>query len=388
MGLGGGRVAGSSSLAGTLADLVRINSVNPAYAHGRPEAEVQAYVLDFFRQHDIAVCEQPVMPGRANVIGILPGRAPGKRMVFEAHSDTAGIEGMTVPPFAAEVRDGRLFGRGACDTKAGLAAMLHAIADLRHSGAAPAAEIWVAATVDEEHSYRGVLRLREGLQADAAVVAEPTEMRLVVASKGCVRWRTVVRGKAAHSSKPHLGVNAIFRMARVLSRLEANAEQLRSSSHPLVGSPTLNVGIIEGGSQVNIVPSSCTIDIDRRLIPGEDPKRVFSDYQRLIGELREHDPDLDVTLEPPYVEDWPLETELDCPLVGIASEVLHSHGLNGQPAGVAFGSDASKFAQIAVPSIIFGPGSIDQAHTVDEFVDLAEVETAFLVYRDLMRRFQ
>jgi acetylornithine deacetylase len=322
------------------------------------------------------------------VIGILPGRVPGKRIVFEAHCDTAGIEGMTVPPFAAAVRDGRLYGRGACDTKAGLAAMLHAIADLSHSGTAPHAEIWVVSAVDEEHSYRGVVRLVEGLQADAAVVSEPTEMRLIVASKGCLRWRIVVRGKAAHSSKPHLGVNAIFGMARALAGLEADAGRLRAMSHPLVGSPTLTVGTIEGGSQVNIVPASCTINLDRRLIPGEDPQSVFSDYQRLVTRLREQDPNLDVGMEPPDLQDWPLQTELNTPLVEIGCEVLRSHGLNGDPAGVAFGSDASKLAKDGIPSVIFGPGSIDQAHTVDEFVNLEEVENAFLVYRDLMSKFQ
>jgi acetylornithine deacetylase len=376
------------SVVHTLADLVGINSVNPAYAQGRPEAEIQAYVLDFFRRHDISACEQPAMPGRANVIGILPGRAQGKRIVFEAHSDTAGIEGMTVPPFAAELRDGRLYGRGACDTKAGLAAMLHAIADLRHSGTIPEAEIWVVAAIDEEHSYRGVVRLLEGLQADAAVVSEPTGMRLVVASKGCLRWRTVVRGKAAHSSKPHLGVNAIFGMARVLARLEGDAGRLCAMSHPLVGSPTLSVGTIAGGSQVNIVPASCTIEIDRRLIPGEDPQRVFADYQQLIAELREQHRDLDVSLEPPDLEDWPLQTETNSRLVEIAQDVLRSHGLNDDPAGVDFVSDASKFVQAGIASVIFGPGSIDQAHTADEFVNLEEVERAFLVYRDLMSKYQ
>jgi acetylornithine deacetylase len=295
---------------------------------------------------------------------------------------------MTVAPFAAEVRDGRLYGRGACDTKAGLAAMLHAIADLRHSGTVPEAEVWVVAAIDEEHSYRGVVRLLEGLQAGAAVVSEPTEMRLVVASKGCLRWRIVVRGKAAHSSKPHLGVNAIFGMARVLTRLEADTGRLRAMSHPLVGSPTLSVGLIAGGSQVNIVPASSTIEIDRRLIPGEDPRQVYTYYQRLIAELREQHPDLDVSMEPPDLEDWPLQTAIDSTLVEIGREVLGSHGLNGDPAGVDFGSDASKFAQAGIPSVIFGPGSIDQAHTADEFVNLEEVETAFLVYRDLMSKYQ
>jgi acetylornithine deacetylase len=388
MGLNPGYATASQALVRTLADLVRINSINPAYEQGRPEAEIQAYVLDFFRQHGISACEQLVSPGRANVIGILPGRAPGKRIVFEAHSDTAGIEGMTAPPFAAEVRDGRLYGRGACDTKAGLGAMLHAIVDLRHSGTAPQAEICVAVAIDEEYSYRGVVRMLDGLQADVAVVSEPTGMRLVVTSKGCLRWRTVVRGKAAHSSKPHLGVNDIFGMARVLDRFEADAGRFRAMSHPLVGSPTLRVGTIAGGSQVNIVAASCTIESDRRLIPGEEPQQVFSDYQRLIAELREQYPDLDVAAQPPDLQDWPLQTELNSPLVQIGSEVLRSHGLNGDPAGVDFGSDASKFAQAGVPSVIFGPGSIDQAHTADEFVNLEEVETAFLVYRDLMRKYQ
>jgi acetylornithine deacetylase len=388
MGLNLGGAQGSQALVRTLADLVAINSINPAYAQGRPEAEIQAYILDFFRQHGISAREQAVMPGRSNVIGVLPGRVPGKRIVFEAHSDTAGIEGMTVPPFAAEVRDGRLYGRGACDTKAGLAGMLHAIADLRRSGTAPEAEIWVVAAVDEEHAYRGIVRVLEGLQADAAVVSEPTEMRMVVASKGCLRWRIVVQGKAAHSSKPHLGVNAIYGMARVLASLEANAARLRSTSHPLVGSPTLSVGTIAGGSQVNIVPASCTIDIDRRLIPGEDPEQVYSEYEQVVAELRQQDSNLDVTMQPPDLQDWPLQTDVNSPLVQIGSEVLRSNGLNGDPAGVAFGSDASKFARAGVPSVIFGPGSIDQAHTVDEFVNLEEVETAFLVYRDLMRKYQ
>jgi acetylornithine deacetylase/succinyl-diaminopimelate desuccinylase family protein len=379
---------GYRKLIDTLAGLVRINSVNPAYPHGRPEADVQAYILDFFRCHEIAAREQQVLPGRANVIGILPGRSAGRRIIFEAHTDTAGVEGMTADPFEAEVRDGRLYGRGACDNKAGLAAMLHAIADLKRSGTAPGAEVWVAATVDEEHAYRGVLKLRENLEAAAAVVAEPSEMRMVVTSKGCLRWRTTVRGRAAHSSKPHLGVNAIFRMARVLVAIEEEAGNLGRISHPLVGSPTWTVGVIKGGTQVNIVPDCCSIEIDRRLIPGEDPESVLSDYETLLNRVRAVCPDLDVSVEPPFVQDWPLETPCGDPLVSLGAEILCAHGLDDRPAGVAFGSDASKFGQVGVPSIIFGPGSIDQAHTAEEYVETEHVEKAFVVYRDLMERFE
>jgi acetylornithine deacetylase/succinyl-diaminopimelate desuccinylase-like protein len=197
-----------------------------------------------------------------------------------------------------------------------------------------------------------------------------------------------VRGRAAHSSKPHLGVNAIFRMARVLQVIEAETENLGRTSHSLVGSPTLNVGIIKGGTQVNIVPDCCLIEIDRRLIPGEDPESVLSDFEILLNRVRGVCPDLDVSVEPPFIQDWPLETPCDDPLVHLCAEILRAHGLDDRPAGVAFGSDASKFRQVGVPSIIFGPGSIDQAHTAEEYVETDQVEKAFVFYRDLMARFE
>jgi succinyl-diaminopimelate desuccinylase len=370
----------------TLSDLIRINSINPEYPKGRPETEIQRYVLGFFRRHGIDAWEQEVLPERANVIGRLAGRLPGRRFIFEAHSDTAGIDGMTREPFRPELSGGRLYGRGACDTKAGLAAMMHALVDIKSAGPAPAAEIWVAATVDEEHAYRGVLKLRASTQAAGAIVAEPTELRLVIASKGCLRWRTVVKGRAAHSSRPELGVNAITGMARVVMALEEHAGELHRISHPLVGTPTLTIGVIQGGTQVNIVPDQCSIEIDRRLIPGEDPETVYQSYRDSIWKLSAELPALDTSVEPPSVQDWPLETRPDCMLVELASDVLRSYELEGTPVGVPFGSNASKFAQVNVPSIIFGPGSIDQAHTADEYVEVEQVEKAFVFYRDLMRR--
>lgn len=372
----------------TLADLVRINSVNPAYPHGAPEEEIQRYVLDFFQRRGIAAVEQEVLPRRANVIASLPGRNPDRRIVFEAHSDTAGIEGMTIPPFEPAVRNGRLHGRGACDTKAGLAAMMHALADLKRPGAAPPCEVWVVSAVDEEHRYRGVLKLREKLRASAAVISEPTELRMAVASKGCLRWRITVQGKAAHSSKPHLGVNAIQQMARLLVALESESERLGSVRHPLVGSPSLNVGLIEGGTQVNIVPGSCSITLDRRLIPGEDPDRVLAGYEEFLAKLQGVEPGLEVTAEPPMVQDWPLETPADSPISARASEALRGAGLDPRATGVPFGSDASKFAQAGIPAIILGPGSIDQAHAAEEYVALEQVEQAFVVYRQVMTSFE
>jgi acetylornithine deacetylase len=378
----------SSTLIETLSDLVHINSINPAYEGGKGEAVIQRYVADRFRAAGLETVEQTVFPERSNVIAILPGRNRKRRIVFEAHSDTVGIKGMTVDPFGAAIRDGKLFGRGACDTKSGIAAMMHAIIDLKQLGRIPECDIWVAITVDEEHAYAGVLRLCDNLSAAAAIISEPTQMRLVRASKGCLRFRIRVEGKAAHSSKPHLGVNAIQGMMRVLLALEKDEDRLAAIHHPLVGSATWNVGRIEGGTQVNVVPAECFVEIDRRLIPGEDPNSVRSDYEEFLSHLRRDHPTLDVKFEGPTLSDWPLETAPDTAIVSVLSEVLSNSGLAGTPSGVDFGSDASKFALAGIPSVILGPGSIDQAHTADEYVDLDQVGQAFLVYRDLMLRFE
>jgi len=192
-----------------------------------------------------------VFPGRWNVIARLPGLS-AKRVVLEAHMDTVSIKGMSIPPFEPAIRDGRLYGRGAVDDKAGLAAMMHAVASIKADGLPPPCEVLLAAVVDEEFSYRGVVKLCEGLQAEAAIVAEPTEMRVIVASKGVLRFRILTEGKAAHSSKPHLGVNAISHMSRLVLALEAMNGRLMARKHPLLGAATLNVGVISGGVQVEL----------------------------------------------------------------------------------------------------------------------------------------
>jgi acetylornithine deacetylase/succinyl-diaminopimelate desuccinylase family protein len=378
----------SSDLIDTLANLIRIPSVNPAYNPESSEFEIQKWIAGFFQSHGIQVYEQEVLPCRPVVIAKLPGRNRKRRLVFEAHCDTAGVHGMSIPPFEPQIRDGRLYGRGACDNKAGLAAMMHAIVDLQAANTPPPCELWVASTVDEEHSYKGVLKLCENLEAVAAVVSEPTDMRLAIASKGCVRWRLTVNGKAAHSSRPSLGANAIERMAHIVSALEMHRKSLSEISHPLVGSPTLNIGLIQGGTQVNVVPDTCWIEIDRRLIPGEQPSQVLASYRDLIASLAAGNPDLNWVMEPPTVIDDPLETAEDSPISKSAARALSEAGLDSSPLGVPFGSDASKFARIGIPSIILGPGRIDQAHTTNEYVEIEQVENAFVVYRELMASFE
>ena len=168
--------------------------------------------------------------------------------------------------------------------------MMHALARVAAAGRRPPCEVIFAGAADEEYSYRGVVKLCEGLRADAAVVSEPTSLRLVVATKGCVRFRVCVRGKAAHSSKPWLGVNAVSNMARVVTAVEEDARSLDGTGHPLLGSATFNIGIIRGGTQINIVPDSCAIEIDRRLLPGEEPDEVLGLLPAVGGTSARSDP--------------------------------------------------------------------------------------------------
>lgn len=381
-----------------LANLVRINSVNPNYADGTAELACAEFVQSHMAQHGIQVWRQEVFPDRPNILARLPGRNPNRPVVFEAHLDTVSTLGMSIPPFEPTMRDGKLYGRGSCDTKAGLAAMMQAMIDLHRQGIQPPCEVLLAAVIDEEYSYRGVLALCEGmeartvnqppvgkpLEAALAVVAEPTDLRLVVASKGVLRWKIETIGTAAHSSKPHLGRNAIVAMSRVIEALQQDATNLASMAHPLLGSPTLNIGVIQGGVQVNLVPDRCTIELDRRLIPGETWQKVYRYYQQLLEDLMQFDSSLEIVMHPPMLTDLPLDCPLDHPVVLQMSCLLESLTLDGQPLGVPFGSDASKLANLGIPSVILGPGSIDQAHAAVEFVDCQQVIHAVEIYRRIM----
>ncbi len=388
----------------TLADLVRINSVNPNYDGGVPEVALADYVEQFFVRRGIETWRQMVYPDRPNVIAKLPGRDPHRRIVFEAHLDTVSVQGMTIAPWEPTIRDGKLFGRGACDTKGGMAAMLHAVASLMADNIVPTCEVIFAATIDEEFSYRGVVALCDSLtpgpvnaealtrelapsqpwSAEAAIVAEPTDLRPVIASKGVVRWKVEALGVAAHSSKPHLGVNAIEYMAQVIIALEQDTRRLSLRSHPLLGPATCNVGVIRGGVQVNFVPDRCEIEIDRRLLPGENREQVLADYQRLVDKLAADQAGMRVVMHPPMLSDRPLETNSSSPAVQTMVRVLEQLGLDRELVGVPFGSDASKFAAIGIPSMILGPGSIDQAHAAEEYIECSQVVQAVEIYRQFL----
>jgi acetylornithine deacetylase/succinyl-diaminopimelate desuccinylase family protein len=367
----------------TLAELIRINSVNPNYGGGVVESEMADYVERFFNRAGIESWRQPVLENRPNVIGCIPGEDRGRKLILEAHMDTVSVDGMSIPPWEPIVQDGKMYGRGACDTKGGLAAMLEAMRRIAEERLRPACDVWLAATVDEEFSYRGVWELcnEPPLTAAGAIVAEPTGLRSVIASKGVVRFKIETQGIAAHSAKPHLGRNAIEGMSKVILAIEGDNERLSQRQHPLLGAATCNVGTISGGVQVNFVPDRCEIQLDRRLLPDETPEGVLVEYQRLLDELCRREAGLTVRLvEPPLLTDWPLETDPTSSLVQVVARALEGLGLDATPMGVPFCSDASKFGLRGIPAVILGPGSIDQAHAAVEYVDCQQVVQAAEIY--------
>jgi acetylornithine deacetylase len=320
-----------------------------------------------------------VAPLRDNIVAVHEPADARLTLVFEAHQDTVPVDNMTIDPFEAHIEQGRLYGRGACDIKGGMAAMLAAFARLVREKPR-SARVVMACTVDEELTFLGVQRLAGGTLRGSrgptwAVVAEPTRLHIVDTHKGTVRWHLRTPGRSCHSSRPEQGVNAIYRMGRLLPLIEGYAERLRASrSDPRLGPPTLSVGRIEGGASVNTVPDRCQIEIDRRLLPGEDPAIAPA---QLTEYLQQHlEPPLPFECSAPWLSAAALDPagseELVAHLGTAIDRVVGAH----QVEAVPYGTDASTLARAGIPSVVFGPGDIAQAHTCDEWVLLEEVEQA------------
>jgi acetylornithine deacetylase/succinyl-diaminopimelate desuccinylase family protein len=373
-----------------LRDLVAIPGINPM---GRSltgpeiyEHRVTAYLQTFF--HDLGVRHerQSIAPLRENIVAYHEPAGATWTLVLEVHQDTVPTDNMTIDPFGAVIENGKLYGRGACDVRGGMASMLTAFARLVREKPAKSARVVMACTVDEEHTFLGVQRLvRDDLKGGVngpifAVVAEPTGLDIVHAHKGVVRWSLTTAGRSCHSSRPELGVNAIYRMATLLPIIECYSEELRASkAHPLLGPPTLSVGRIEGGTSVNTVPDRCRIDIDRRVIPGESPGTVRGEFESF---LRRSAPDTEFATSETWLICPALGPELSGDAVQRLGAAINSVRGSHRVMPVPYGTDASTLAESGIPSVVFGPGDIAQAHTCDEWIELAQVESASeILYR-------
>ena len=362
----------------------RRQSVEPLYGEGRL-AELLAGMVSPWGA-DVRLPE--VSPGRPNFIAHFPGADQTRSLMLEAHSDTVDVGDMTIEPFEPAIRDGRLYGRGSCDTKGAMAAMLLAMEAVCDADGLPPVDVYLVSTCDEEDGATGAQRLMaEGFRADAAVVGEPTDLALVHATKGAVRYHIETRGVPAHSSTPDRGISAIYHMRRVLAMIEddvAASLAAPDKAHPLLGPPTISVGTIRGGTQVNVVPAGCEIEVDRRLVPGESAEQVAADLRQRVSSLAADSPSFEFACE--QTQHYPpFEVSCESPLARRAADACRAVLGDARFATAAWASNAGPFQQTGIPCILFGPGSAGQAHTREEFIELAQVPQAAAVYAEIIR---
>ncbi len=355
-----------------LRDLVGIDSVNPSLVAGAAgEAAIAACVADVCRAAGLEVHVTEVAPGRPNVVAVLSGPSPGRTLMFCGHTDTVGVAGMC-DPFVAGVRDGRMHGRGSQDMKGGVAAMIDAARVIATRGGLTRGRLVVAAVVDEEYASLGAEALVREWQADAAVITEPTDMRIAVAHKGFAHVEVTTSGVAAHGSRPRDGRDAIFRMGRVLAALERLDHNLqRGRVHPLLGPASLHASIIEGGREATTYPDACRMLLERRTIPGEPAGTPLGEVEAILASLAGHDPEFtgharEVLARASY------EIDPRAELPQLLGRLVARRGLNPEPSGVSFWTDAQILSAAGIPTVVFGPGGAG-LHSPDEYVVIDDV---------------
>ncbi|HUA67814.1 MAG TPA: M20/M25/M40 family metallo-hydrolase [Candidatus Saccharimonadales bacterium] len=361
-----------------LAELIALPSVNPAFVQQdggatrrtrqiAGEQRVANFLASVARRAGLEVEFQKVLPGRSNlIVRLRPSRKIRQTVLLAPHLDTVGANDSQFFPHR---KNGRLYGRGACDTKGSIAAMLATLCELAKAKSRPReTEIVFAGLIDEENAQAGSRALvANRFKADLAIIGEPTRLQVVTAHKGSVWLELETRGKAAHGATPQFGKNAIHEMARIVEALETDyAARLRKHRHPLLGAATINVGTICGGAQPNIVPDRCGITADRRTLPGETDAAVRREITAFLNSRRLHAKISCAKLAPAL----PLETN---PSLSLVQQFLQSIGQT-RALGIDFFCDAAVLSAGGIPSVVFGPGDIAQAHTAGEWVSLASLE--------------
>ncbi len=364
-------------------DLVRKPSVS---GEERGIAELLASVLE---DHGLKAETAEVEPGRPNVSASW-GAEEGPALLLTGHSDTVPVgEGWSRDPFGGEIVEGRLYGRGSCDMKAGLAGMIWAMIAVKRRIERPTRRVIFAACVDEEEGGKGTQdALRKGLAADWAVIGEPTELQPIGAAKGDAYFEVKVRGRSAHAGSPELGANAIYGAAKAMEAVQRHHAELRQRKHPLLGSPSASVGTVSGGFTVSAVPDTCTFWVDRRLMPGEDGASALAELSRRLHEEAVAFPGTHIeerlAMEMPAMQSPP-----DHPIFSALADAAADAGGPALPVGGWSAACDGGFLQRGgiLPVVLFGPGSISkQAHRPDEFVPLSEALIAARAYALLAAR--
>jgi acetylornithine deacetylase/succinyl-diaminopimelate desuccinylase family protein len=379
--------AGATSVLTRLGEFIAAPSPTPP----GDVAQVAQMVADWSAAMGATVTRMEVEPGLDNVLALLRF-GPGRRLVFNTHMDVTNPDqqAWSTPPYQPVLRDGRLYGRGACDAKGSLVAMLTAMEALARQPGGLHGEVLLTAVMGEEAGGLGSAYLvRQGISGDGAVVGEPTGLRVARAHKGTYIRQVTFRGVAAHSASPWLGRNAVLPAAAFCLLCEEQNAVLAQSPHSLLGPATLTVTLISGGTLQNTVPGQATVTVDRRLIPGDTQAGCDDELARVLERLAGSRPDAEVADITVVVATSPSQTPDGAQIVDVALAAAADVG-RPQPGTVGFGAgcDMSKLVNIAgIPTVICGPGSLDQAHRPDEFVDAGQLEDAALLYERIARRF-
>ena len=361
-----------------LSDLVSINSINPDLVPGSPgEGEIAQYVARWLEQSGLEVELVESVTGRPNVVGIARGSGGGKSLLLNGHMDTVGVAGMT-DGHTPHIEAGRLYGRGAYDMKGGLAACMLAIAEARKHNLR--GDVIFTGVIDEEYASLGTMDLAKRFPTDAAIVAEFTELQLILAHRGFVWLEVETIGEAAHGSRPDLGVDAIVKMGNVLTEMGKLDQKLRANpTHPLLGSGSLHASLIQGGQELSSYPERCILSAERRTLPSETPESVEAEFLEIIERIRSRDSSFKAVVRR-GIDRAPLETREDEEIVqalqAVSVKVLN-HPL--QVSGVPFWTDAALLSAAGIPSVLFGPSG-SGAHAVEEWVDLESVKTCAEIY--------
>lgn len=375
-------VAPGDALALTRA-LVACDSRNPALADDAPgEGAVAQLLADTLRSWGFAVDLPEVAPGRPNVLARIGGGHGGRSLILNGHLDTVGVAGMTHAPFDPLERDGRLYGRGSADMKGGIAAMCAAA--LRAASTGLGGEVIIAAVVDEEYASIGTRQLLDlGVTAHAAIVTEPTRLAICPAHRGFAWADLRVTGRAAHGSRYDIGVDAVTHAALVLAELDAyQRETLARRSHPLLGHASLHAGTISGGEGISTFPAECRVSLERRSIPGERGEDFADEIRAAIARVAGRTPALQAEVTPGLVQ-APNDVPVDHAVVTALVEAARAAGAATALDGLSCWTDAALFTAAGIPAICFGPGDIALAHAPEEYVPIAEIETA----TDVLARF-
>ena len=377
-----------TELTNLISDLVAIDSVNPDLVPGGAgEAHMADYIAKWGRGAGLETQVQEAGPGRPNVILIARGSGGGKSLMLNAHTDVVGIEGMDAP-FAPAIRDGRMVGRGAYDMKSGLAACMLAVKAARDLSLA--GDVMLSAVVDEEYGSIGAEALLaewERWQADAVLIAEPTELAISIAHRGFVWLEIETFGLAAHGSRPHLGIDAIAKMGAVLVALDAHDRAMRAApTHDLLGSGSLHASLISGGEEISMYPAHCKLLVERRTIPGETLASVEAEAQVILDEIAAADPDFKAQVKATFAR-GAYSIEATHPLVQQLKRVAETRLASEVPLiGSSWWMDSALFGEKGIPTVVLGPAGTG-AHAREEWVDLETVEQCRAIYTDLLAEF-